>query len=216
MRILVGCELSGRVRDAFIRNGHDAMSCDREPTEVPGPHYQGDVLDILDDGWDAAIFFPPCTYLTVSGLHRNKGNPIRAGKTVKAIEFVETLWNAPIPFIAIENPVGCLSTRSTLGKPQEIIQPYWFGEDASKTTCLWLKGFPLLKPTRFVVPRMVMDGEVKDIGKFRWSNQTDSGQNNLPPSDDRAKIRSQTYQGVADAIGQQWGSFLHSQAEAVA
>lgn len=206
-RILISCEFSGRVREAMRAHGHDAVSCDFRPTEIHGPHHQGDVRDILDDGWDAAILFPDCTYLTVSGLHHNKRNPDRQRKTEEAIEFVEELWGSDIPCIAIENPVGCLSTKSCLGKPTQIIQPWQFGEDASKNTCLWLKKFPKLLPTKLAYPRMVMAGE--HAGKLRWANQTDSGQNCLPPSEDRAKIRSITYQGVADAIGDQWGAFLH-------
>lgn len=180
------------------------MSCDFLPTEIPGPHYQGDILDVIGDGWDMAIFFPDCTYLTVSGLHHNKRNPMRAEKTIKAIAFVETLWGSDIPKIAIENPVGCLSTKSNLGKPAQIIQPWQYGEDGSKGTCLWLKGIPPLSPTMLCYPRMVMSGEY--AGKLRWGNQTDSGQNKLPPSAHRAKVRSLTYQGIADAMGHQWST----------
>lgn len=202
MRVLVGCECSGRVRDAFIRRGHDAMSCDLKPTEAPGPHYQGDVLDVLRDGWDMALFFPDCTYLTVSGLHWNKRDPERADKTERTLAFVDTLLSAPIPRIALENPVGCISTR--IRKPDQTIQPYQFGEDASKRTCLWLKNLPLLRPTGFVEPRWV-------DGKRRWSNQTDSGQNRLGPSEDRAAIRSLTYQGIAEAMADQWGNLENEQ-----
>lgn len=201
MKVLVGCEYSGRVREAFRMRGHKAMSCDLRPTEIPGWHYQGDILDVLGDGWDLALFFPDCTFLTVSGLHHNKKNPMRAQKTLEAISFVEKLWAADIERILIENPVGCLSTKSSLGKPAQIIQPWQFGEDASKGTCLWLKGVSPLMPTELAVPRMVMAGE--HAGKLRWSNQTDSGQNKLAPSPDRAKIRSLTYQGIADAMAHQ-------------
>ena len=207
-RILIGCEFSGRVREALQSRGHDAVSCDFRPTEIEGPHLQMDVRDaIFLYFWDAAILFPDCTYLTVSGLHHNKRNPDRQRKTEDANAFVEALWESDIDFIAIENPVGCLSTQSSLGKPTQIIQPWQFGDDASKNTCLWLKGFPKLLPTKLAFPRMVMAGE--HAGKLRWSNQTDSGQNRLPPSEDRAKIRSMTYSGVADAMGDQWGAFLH-------
>ncbi|MGI9159685.1 MAG: DNA cytosine methyltransferase [Saprospiraceae bacterium] len=197
MRVLVACEYSGAVRDAFLRAGHDAMSCDLLPTDVPGPHYQGDVADILADGWDLMIAHPPCTYLCSSGLHWNKRVPGRAALTVEALEFVRLLLSAPIPRIALENPIGCISTR--IRRPDQTIQPWQFGHDASKATCLWLQGLPPLVPTAIVEPRMVN-------GKKRWANQTDSGQNRLPPSADRWKIRSETYQGIADAMAAQWGS----------
>jgi len=197
MRILVACEYSGRVRDAFIKAGHDAMSCDLLPTDVPGPHHMGDVNDILNDGWDLMIAHPPCTYLCSSGLHWNKKRPDRAVETEFALEFVSLLLNAPIKHIALENPIGCISTR--IRKPSQTIQPWQFGHDASKSTCLWLKNLPLLKPTNIVEPRIVN-------GRKRWANQTDSGQNRLPPSDNRWKIRSETYQGIANAMANQWGS----------
>ena len=195
MKILVACEYSGTVRDAFIRAGHEAMSCDLLPTDAPGPHYQGSVLDILSNGWDLMIAHPPCTYLCSSGLHWNKRRPERAQQTEDALLFVRQLLDAPIPMIALENPIGCISTR--IRKPDQTIQPWQYGHDASKATCLWLKGLPLLRPTDFVAPRVVN-------GKSRWGNQTDSGQNKLPPSADRWKIRSETYQGIADAMANQW------------
>jgi hypothetical protein len=197
MRVLVACEYSGTVRDAFIRAGHYAMSCDLLPSESTiGDHYQGNVLDILDHGWDLMIAHPPCTYLCSSGLHWNKRKPERAQHTEEALDFVRTLLDAPISKIALENPIGCISTR--ICKPSQTIQPYHFGDDASKSTCLWLKGLPLLLPTDFVEPRIVN-------GKRRWANQTDSGQNRLPPSPDRWKIRSETYVGIANAMAKQWG-----------
>ena len=197
MRVLVACEYSGTVRDAFIRAGHYAMSCDLLPSESTiGDHYQGNVLDILDHGWDLMIAHPPCTYLCSSGLHWNKRKPERAQHTEEALDFVRTLLDAPIPKIALENPIGCISTR--IRKPTQTIQPYQFGDDASKSTCLWLKGLPPLQPTNFVEPRIVN-------GKQRWANQTDSGQNRLPPSPDRWKIRSETYVGIANAMAKQWG-----------
>jgi hypothetical protein len=196
MRVLIACEFSGTVRDAFIARGHDAVSCDLLPTENPGPHHQGSVLDILGDGWDLMIAHPPCTYLTASGLHWNKRRPGRTEQTEAAVAFVLALANAPIPRVAIENPIGGLSTRWR--KPDQIIQPHQFGHDASKATCLWLAGLPTLKPTQNVPPRMVN-------GRPRWSNQTDSGQNRLPPSKDRWALRSMTYQGIADAMADQWG-----------
>lgn len=193
MKVLVACEYSGTVRDAFRRRGHDAMSCDLLPTDAPGPHYQGDVSDIINDGWDLMVAHPPCTYLCSSGLHWNKKRPERAAKTEGALRFVEFLMNAPIPRIAIENPIGCISTR--ICKPDQTIQPWQFGHPESKATCLWLKTLPLLTPTD-ILP-------LPSTG--RWQNQTASGQNKLAPSADRWKIRSTTYQGIAEAMAQQWG-----------
>jgi hypothetical protein len=190
VRVLVACEYSGKVRDAFIQLGHDAMSCDLLDTDRDGPHYKGDVLDIINDGWDIMIAHPPCTYLASSGLHWNKRIPGRSELTEKALEFISILLNCNIPKIALENPIGCISSR--IRKPDQIIQPWMFGEDASKATCLWLKGLPHLVPTDV-------------IKKDRYSNQTASGQNKLPPSPDRWKIRSETYQGIADAMAKQWG-----------
>ncbi len=196
MRVLVACEYSGRVRDAFIDRGHDATSCDLLPTDAPGPHYEGDVFDIIDEGWDLLVAFPPCTYLCSSGLHWNKRRPERAAKTEEALVFVQALLAAPVPRIALENPIGCISTR--VRKPDQIVHPWMFGDDASKATCLWLKELPLLTPTGSVAPRIV-------DGRKRWANQTDSGQNRLPPSEDRWKLRSLTYPGLAAAMSQQWG-----------
>jgi len=199
MRVLVGCEYSGRVRNAFRDAGHDAWSCDLLPSEDDSPfHVQGDVLSLLNQKWDLGIFHPPCTYLAVSGLHWNTRNPERAAKTEEALEFVRTLMSAPIERIALENPVSCISSR--IRKPDQIIQPYEFGEDASKKTCLWLKNLDLLTPTQMVAPRLV-------DGKPRWSNQTDSGQNRLGPSEDRWKERSRTFVGVAKAMAEQWGRY---------
>ena len=150
MRVLVACEYSGRVRDAFLALGHDAMSCDLLPTEVPGPHYQGDVRNILRDGWDLMIAHPPCQHLAVSGArHFHKKEKQQA----EALDFVRLLMDAPIPCIVIENPVSVISSR--IRKPDQIIQPYWFGHAARKTTCLWLKGLPKLTPTNMVEPIIV-------------------------------------------------------------
>lgn len=219
MRVLVGCEYSGTVRDAFIAAGHFAMSCDLLPTDKPGPHHQGDVFEVINDGWDLGIFHPPCTYLTSAGLHWNKRRPERQQMTLDAIEFVRRLMECGIPKIALENPVGCIS--SLIRKPDQTIQPWQFGEDASKATCLWLDGLEPLRPTGFVDPRWVCCGlQLPDgVGKYgcancsgqkkalpRWSNQTNSGQNKLPPTEDRWKIRSTTYQGIADAMAKQWGN----------
>ena len=196
MKVLIACESSGTVRDAFIRAGHDAMSCDMLPTEQPGPHYQGDVRDVLGDGWDLLIGHPPCTYLSVSGMHWTTRGLRDPQLTEDALAFARLLMDAPIARIAIENPVSIISSR--IRRPDQIIQPYNFGHDASKKTCLWLKGLPPLRPTAFVDPRIVG-------GKPRWENQTDSGQNKLPPSKDRWRMRSKTYQGIADAMAAQWG-----------
>jgi hypothetical protein len=197
MKILVACEYSGTVRDAFIRGGHEAMSCDLLPTDAPGPHYQGDVMDVINDGWDLMVAHPPCTYLSVSGMHWTTRGLRDPKLTEDALEFVRQLMAAPIPRIALENPISVISSR--IRKPDQIITPYQFGHDASKKTCLWLKGLPLLRPTQFIEPRIVN-------GKPRWGNQTDSGQNKLPPSADRWKIRSETYTGIANAMADQWGS----------
>jgi hypothetical protein len=195
MKVLVACEYSGTVRDAFRAAGHDALSCDLLPTDVPGPHYQGDVTDIINDGWDLMVAHPPCTYLCSSGLHWNKRRPERAQMTEDALKFVQFLLDAPIPRIALENPIGCIGTR--IRKADQTIQPWQFGHDASKSTCLWLKNLPLLTPTAVIEPRIAN-------GKKRWANQTDSGQNRLPPSEDRWKIRSETYAGIAAAMVAQW------------
>jgi len=197
MKILIACEYSGRVRDAFIARGHDAMSCDILPTDVPGPHYQGDVRDILNDGWDLMVAHPPCTYLSVSGMHWTTRGLRDKQLTEDALDFVRLLLDAPIPRIALENPISVISSR--IRKPDQIITPYQFGHDASKKTCLWLKNLPLLTPAELIEPRIV-------DGKKRWGNQTDSGQNKLGPSDDRWKIRSETYAGIANAMAEQWGN----------
>ena len=197
MKVLVACEFSGRVREAFRNFGHDAWSCDLLPSDDKSKHHiTGDVEQILNDGWDLMLAFPPCTYLCSSGLHWNKRVEGREKKTEEALEFVRLLLNAPVNKIALENPVGRIGTA--IRKADQSIHPYMFGDDASKRTCLWLKNLPLLKPTDYIEPRMV-------DGKARWSNQTDSGQNKLPPSKDRWKKRSETYQGIANAMALQWG-----------
>lgn len=196
MRVLVACEYSGRVRDAFLAAGHDAMSCDLLPTDAPGPHYEGDVRDVLNDGWDLMVAHPPCTYLSVSGMHWTRRGLRDPQLTEDALDFVRLLIGAPIKRIAIENPVSVISTR--IRKPDQIVTPYQFGHDASKKTCLWLKNLPPLQPTQYVEPRVVN-------GKPRWGNQTDGGQNKLAPSTDRWKIRSETYTGIAAAMADQWG-----------
>ena len=206
MRVLIGCEFTGSVRRQFRALGHDAWSCDFLPAADNDPHHiQCDVLSILDggmffDGWDLAIFHPPCTYLSVSGLHWNTRVPGREEKTEEALAFVRALLDSPIPRIALENPVSCISTR--IRKPDQIIQPWQFGHPESKATCLWLKNLPKLEYTD-VLPLP----ESK-----RWENQTPSGQNRLGPSPDRWKIRSATYEGIAKAMAHQWGEALSNSA----
>jgi len=197
MRVLVACEYSGRVRDAFLALGHDAISCDLLPTDAPGPHHQGDVLELLSrERFDLMVAHPPCTYLCSSGLHWNTRIPGRAEKTEEALAFVRALLSADIPRIALENPNGCIGTR--IRRADQVIQPWQFGADASKATGLWLKNLPRLKPTDIIPPRVVN-------GRERWGNQTDSGQNRLGPSEERWKIRSETYPGIAAAMAAQWG-----------
>ena len=196
MKVLAACEYSGLVRDAFRSLGHDAMSCDLLPSDAGGPHYQGDVTDLLGDGWDLMVAHPPCTYLSVSGMHWTSRGLRDPQLTEDALAFVCLLMSAPIPRIAVENPVSVISSR--IRKPDQVIQPHQFGHDASKATCLWLKGLPLLTPTVQIPPRIV-------DGRKRWGNQTDSGQNRLPPSHDRWKIRSATFTGIATAMAEQWG-----------
>jgi site-specific DNA-cytosine methylase len=196
MRVLVACEYSGRVRDAFLARGHEAMSCDLLPTDSPGPHYEGDVRDVLYDGWDLLIAHPPCTYLSVSGMHWTTRGLRDPKLTEDALDFVRLLMQAPIRAKCIENPVSVISSR--IRKPDQIVHPYQFGHDASKKTCLWLENLPKLIPTQLIEPRVVN-------GKMRWGNQTDSGQNKLAPSKDRWKVRSETYEGLAQAMAQQWG-----------
>jgi hypothetical protein len=215
MRILVGCEFSGVVRNAFRAKGHYAWSCDLLPAADNSPyHIQGDVLNVIRrQPWDMAILHPPCTFLTVAAnawlyhpddkelppadRRPHPDYPHRWNDRADAIEFVRELLQAPVKKLVLENPVGILPRN--VGKWSQIIQPYNYGEDASKATCLWLKGLPLLQPTVYVPPRITADG------KKRWANQTDSGQNNLGPSDDRWALRSATYPGIATAFADQWG-----------
>jgi hypothetical protein len=173
------------------------MSCDLLPTDVPGPHYQGNVLDILNDGWDLMIAHPPCTYLSVSGMHWTTRGLRDPKLTEDALDFVKILLNAPIEKIALENPISIISSK--IRKPTQIIQPYEYGHDASKKTCLWLKNLPPLMPTKIIEPKIIGNKKI-------WGNQTASGQNKLAPSKDRWKIRSETYQGIAEAMAQQWGN----------
>lgn len=241
MRVLIGCESSGTIRDAFRALGHDAMSCDLLPTEQPGPHYQGDVRDLLEPGrFDLFICHPDCTYLTNSaawaygdGPYHQKVKPgtlvgaARREAREKALEFVRQMMAAPVPRIAIENPVGVISTRIT--PATQYIQPYEYGEDASKKTGLWLQGLEPLRPTRFVEPRWVCCGHElpEGVGRYgcpncegenkprpRWANQTNSGQNRLSPGADRWRERSRTYAGWAWAMAWQWGGDITGEAVA--
>ena len=193
MRILIACEFSGTVRDAFIRAGHDSISCDILPSDTPGPHYQGDVLNILSESWDMMIAHPPCTHLAVSGA-KHFAKKIADGRQQSALDFVQKLMDAPIPRICIENPVSIISTR--IRKPDQIIQPWMFGHEATKTTCLWLKNLPALMPTKIVS---------KGIRHITKSGKSLPDWYNLSPSVDRWKIRSTTFPGIAEAMATQWG-----------
>lgn len=196
MKILCGCESSGAIRNAFRELGHDAWSCDLLPADDNSQyHYQGDVFDIINDGWDMATFNPPCTYLSVSGMHWTTRGLRDPKLTEEALEFVRKLMDCNIPKWALENPVSIISSR--IRKPDQVINPYEFGHDASKKTCLWLHNLPKLVGTEYIAPRIV-------DGKKRWGNQTDSGQNKLAPSADRWKLRSKTYDGIAKAMANTW------------
>lgn len=192
MKVLVACEFSGTVRDAFIKRGHDAWSCDLLDTESLGPHYQGDVLELLDENWDLMIAHPPCTYLANSGVCHLNNNPKRQKEMRKAVKFFKTLLNAPIGKICIENPIP---HKYGIGKTySQIIHPWMFGHPEKKATCLWLKGLPKLKETKNVYNEML---------KLPKSKQ--QRLHYLSPSKDRWKLRSKTYQGIADAMAEQWG-----------
>jgi site-specific DNA-cytosine methylase len=182
MRVLIACEYSGTVRDAFISEGHEAVSCDLLPTDVPGPHYKGDVFDVINDDWDLMIAHPPCTHLAVSGA-RHFAAKIADGRQQAALDFVQRLLDAPIALIALENPVSIISSR--IRKPDQIIQPWQFGHGETKATCLWLKGLPLLRPTNIVAGR-------------------EARIHRMPPSPNRWKLRSTTFKGIAEAMAAQW------------
>lgn len=185
MKVLIACEYSGIVRDAFLALGHDALSCDLLPTDRLGPHYTGDVFDIINQGWDLMIAHPPCTHLAVSGA-RHFAEKRKDGRQQEAIAFFMALADTEIPRVAIENPVCIMST--VWRKPDQIIQPWQHGHGETKSTCLWLKGLPLLTPSD-IVP-----GRADRIHK-------------MPPSADRWKLRSTTYQGIANAMAAQWGRY---------
>lgn len=201
MKILIACEYSGIVRNAFLAAGHDAMSCDILPTEQEGPHYQGDVFDVLDDGWDMLIGFPPCTYLSYAAT-AHWDRPGRIKKRLEALEFFRKLWEAPIEYIAIENPLGIASAVIT--KHHQIVEPYFFGDKAKKRTCLWLKNLPLLvhaqhdnffsNKTHVEKPKPVY---IDKSGKKRHFVEASSS----------AKERSKFWPGIAQAMAEQWGGF---------
>ncbi len=202
MKVLVACEFSGTVRDAFARRGHDAWSCDLLPTESdPKKHIQANVLNFLEEGWDLMIAHPPCTYLTVAGNKWFKPEykdrfPNRNIQREYALEFVRKLMNAPIQKIALENPISVISTR--IRKPDQIIQPFQFGHTDRKPTCLWLKNLSKLEPTNIVEPKIKKNRN----GKTASVHHDEALR--LPP-DQRWKVRSKTYQGIADAMADQWG-----------
>jgi len=215
MKILVACEMSGRVRDAFIAKGHDAISCDILPSERPGPHYQGNVMDIINDGWDLMVGHPPCTYMSYAGIRWF--NVARYGDKAlerlklknEAIEFFLKLWNAPINKICLENPRGFITK---VIKPTQMINPYYFGDSFSKPTLLWLKNLPRLVHSKeddlfykktYVdkgefVERMQENGKVKKDAKWYYEASR------LPPKE-RAILRSRTFPGIANAMADQWG-----------
>lgn len=220
MKVLVACEYSGRVRRAFAALGHNVVSADFEPAEdESSDHYQGDCFDLIgQQPFDLMIAHPPCTYLSVSGMHWTTRGLRDPQLTEDALAFVRQLMDAPIQRIALENPVSVISSR--IRKPDQIINPYQFGEDASKNTCLWLKNLPPLLPTGLIPPRLICCGDVvpnndkhgcprchgAKTARPRWGNQCNSGQNKLSPSEDRWKNRSRTYEGIAAAMASQWGA----------
>ena len=198
-KVLVACEYSGTVRDAFIRAGHDAMSCDLLPTDATGPHYQGDVTDILNDGWDLMIAHPPCTYMTNSGVSWLHKDPARWALLDAATAFFNLLLDAPVNRVAVENPIMHKYAKERIGnrKQDQVVQPWMFGHMEQKGTCLWLKNLPLLTATNNVKAEMLL---LPDNERQRLHY--------LSPGPDRWKLRSKTYQGIADAMAAQWGALL--------
>jgi hypothetical protein len=196
MNVLIACEFSGIVRDAFIERGHDAMSCDLLPTEKAGPHYPGDVFDVIDDGWDLMIAHPPCTYLAVCGNRWMKDNPEREILRKEAIVFFMKLVNCDIPNTCIENPISIMST--IYRKPDQYIQPYEYGHSETKKTSLWLKGLPKLQPTKIVTPEYIIGKDGKKYSRIHYMSQWKD------PAK-RARERSRTYTGIAKAMAEQWG-----------
>ena len=216
MKILVACESSGVVREAFRKKGHSAWSCDLLPADDGSKfHLQGNVLDYIDESWDIIIAHPPCTYLCGSGIHwlkeRKKKTEQEQQKEKERVEKRKLDTESAKEFFmkftklncawCIENPIGIMSRFYR--KPDQYVQPYNFGHDASKKTCFWLNKLPPLKNTLYVEPRKVL---YKDKIRNRWANQTDSGQNKLPPSKNRWKLRSKTYEGIATAMADQWSA----------
>ena len=201
MRVLVACEYSGRVRDAFIARGHDAMSCDLLPTDVAGPHHQGDVFDLDLSEFDLMVAHPPCTYLTNAGVTWRHRDPDRWAKLDDGAAFFKRLLEAPIPRICVENPIMHKYAKERIGgvKQSQVVQPWMFGHMEQKATCLWLKGLPLLQPTNNVKAEMMA---LPDNQRQRLHY--------LPPSADRWKLGSTTYQGIADAMAAQWGEGVRS------
>ena len=195
MKVLVACEYSGVVREAFAKKGHDAWSCDLLPTDQPSDkHIQGDVLEVINRGWDLIIAHPPCTHLSLSGA-KYWAEKRADGRQQAAIKFVEDIWDADCPRICIENPVGALTNHSKLGRASQYINPFEFGHAEQKRTGLWLKGLPKLKGTKFIDVKGLPN---KERHRLHW----------LPPSKDRWKIRSTTFQGIADAMADQWGGLV--------
>jgi hypothetical protein len=184
LKVLIGCESSGEVRDAFIQRGHNAMSCDLLPSERPGPHYQGDIFDVIDDGWDLAVFHPPCTFLAVSGYHWTVRGFRDIQHSIDALDFVRRLMDCNISRWALENPISRISSQ--IRKPDQVIQPWMFGHGEIKATCLWLKALPALVPTKIVSGR-------------------EARCHKMPPGDNRWRERSRTLAGIADAMADQWG-----------
>ena len=196
MKVLVACEFSGIVRDAFLASGHDAWSCDLLPTEKPGPHIQGDVLNHLEDGWDLMIAHPPCTYLCNSGVSHLHKRESRWYEMQNGASFFRKLLHAPIPRIAVENPIMHKYAKQIIGSRQtQLIQPWMFGHGEKKATCLWLRGLPLLVPSHL---KFDMFAEPEPVGREQRLHK-------LPPSPDRWKLRSTTYPGIAKAMAEQWG-----------
>jgi site-specific DNA-cytosine methylase len=189
MKVMVACEFSGTVRDAFLRRGHSAISCDLLPSSTGGPHIQGDIRGQDLTEYDLLVAFPPCTHLAVSGARWFKD---KQQEQAEALDFIRFLLSAPVARIALENPIGIISSR--IRKPDQIIQPWQFGHPEAKATCLWLKNLPKLTPTNIL----------EKPAKGYWDNQTPSGQNKLGPSPTRWMERSKTYQGIAEAMAEQW------------
>ena len=196
MRVLVACEYSGVVRDAFIRKGHDATSCDILEGEGDGPHYMGDIQDVLYEEWDMVIAHPPCTYLTNSGVRWLHSDPTRWAKLDEAAKFFSMFLDLPVPKICVENPIMHKYGKERIGgrKQTQVVQPWMFGHPERKATCLWLKGLPELVPTNNVKEQML-----------KLSAAEQNRLHRLPPSEDRWKIRSRTFQGIAEAMAEQWG-----------